>query len=65
MTIFEIRSNNVTNYDLKKFNILKVRILVTKSNKINVVTFNFIHFQILIYFLIYFMKHSNTNVLNS
>ena len=57
MTIFEIRSNNVTNYDLKKCNILKVRVLVTKSNKINVVTFNFIHFQILIYFLFYFMKH--------
>ena len=54
--IFEIRSNNVTNYDFKKRKkkkkkqryILKVIILVTKSNKTNVVTLNFIHFQILI-----------------
>ena len=50
MTIFEIRTNNVTNYDLNKKQcyILKVIILLTKSNKINVVTFNFIHFQIII-----------------
>ena len=50
MIIFEIRSNNVTNYDFKKKQcyILKVIILVTKSYKINIVTFNFIHFPILI-----------------
>ena len=48
--IFEIGINNVTNYDLKKKRCykLKVIILVTKRNKMNVGTFNFIHFQILI-----------------
>ena len=48
--IFEIRNNNVTNYDFfkKQCYKLKVIILVTKRNKINVVTLNFINFQIII-----------------
>ena len=50
MTLFEIRSSNIC-YKLKLILFLKqlkVIMLVTGSNKINVVTFNFIHFQILI-----------------